>query len=92
MTEPRLAELFTGIAAFRQAESARATSLAEIATDAGVLAETLERRGFLDCAAMVRAWASIVGREAGELASGLDTLTRLADGAQDDTLVGIPFD
>lgn len=74
MTEPRLADLFTAIAAFRGSLVRLSGELAELADEIESMAAPV------DSAESVRAIAR-------DLAAGLETLTRIADGAQDDTAV-----
>lgn len=74
MTEPRIAELFTAIAAFRLSLVRVSGDLVDLANDVEVMSAPV------DSAESLRAIAR-------DLAAGLETLTRIADGAQDDTAV-----
>lgn len=71
MTEPRLAELFTALSAFRRSLLDRAGALAEGARVA-------RGRGDDDM-------AELLDEHAREFAASLEALTRIADAAQEDT-------
>ena len=88
MTEPKIAELYTGIHAHRDA-------LVRAAGDASLSAKQLReisqrmRRGYNlgEAIAGVDAVATDVERLAMELAAGLERLSRLADNGMEDTAV-----
>jgi hypothetical protein len=71
MTEAKIATLYSCLSAFRAQAARRAGELAEIADRVRPLDEEL---------------ANAIERHAMDEAAGLETLTRIADDAQDDTL------
>lgn len=92
MTEPRLAQLYTGVHAHRDG---LARAAGDIASMVGALYQSaadlrkLELEQATLIAGSLAQMAGVAERLAAELASGLERLSRLADDAMDDT---IPID
>lgn len=87
MTEQRHAELFTGFRAHRDALIRAAGDLAEKSAPLADVALSLSKMRLDDHARVLGEAADCMARVAHELASGIERLTRLVDGAMDDTEV-----
>ncbi len=88
MTEPKIADLYTGIHAHRDAlvrAAGDASQLAARLRDAGASLPSSSR--YNGVKALLSASARDLEQLSMELASGLERLSRLADGCMDDTAV-----
>lgn len=86
MTEPRMAEMLTGLSALRDALVNDAAEIAALADEERKTAKDLRDKGYMRLATQAEARGATAESVAGRLASGLERLGRLIGDAKGETL------